>query len=189
MRPEDILALKNEPTIGGMVAKAFFAEAKNRSIIVSLMVPWWRFDFMNLIGYVIRVENIDIGNTGKKETIYGMLSSLVFSASSSGDGSVARMQLGLTHVRDSCTNDTYGMDDNPLYGIGGTADSMDGGTGVAVDNFTAAPAGANTGISQPRTSVLVTPNTVASDSSADTGISRPITVTAAQIAAAGGVQA
>ena len=121
---------KNVPSMAEVLAKVFFAEAKNRQVVTNLRIPWYRFDFMNMLGYVIKVTNLQTGGSENKETVYGMLASMVFYAKSSGSGSTAGMTLTLQHIRDENLNTEFGFDENPLYTVSGTiAGVPQGGAG------------------------------------------------------------
>ena len=125
---------KNTPQLASALAQAFFAEAKNRQIVTNLVIPWYRFDFMNMVGYVIKVTNLQTGGSSTA-TVYGMLAAMVFTARSSPEGSSATMQLSLQHVRDEATNSQYGLDANPIYALNGLVNGVPtGGAATSSSN-------------------------------------------------------
>ena len=131
------------PTIGEAIAKAYFSEAKNQQISLSVRIPWDQFEFMNLLGYVIKIDNVSIAAQDEKGPVYGMLNSFVFEAKSSPGGSSASIMLTLTHLRDEALNEQYGLDEHPIYRLEGKKAEAPASTDVTqpiTDNDTSAVA-------------------------------------------------
>lgn len=104
-------------SVAEALAKTFFSEAKNASAQMSLRLHWSRLELMDLLGYVIKVDNLSNQITGDKGAVYGMVSSVQFGASSSQNGSSAQLNLVISHLRDDALNEEYGLDQHPIYTV------------------------------------------------------------------------
>jgi len=103
-------------TVAKALARAFFSEVKNSGVSLTIKLPWYRLEFLDALGYLMKIEQPHVG-TGDDEVLYGFLAGGVFKASSTAGGSSASLELTTTHIRSEATNDTYGLDKHPLYTI------------------------------------------------------------------------
>ena len=116
----------NQPSVCSAIARTYYAMAKNSHSKVSLAVLWNKFEFIDQLGYVIKVTDMSSLAVEKAYELYGMLSGVTLSVGRTGDAGMARMALSLTHVRDAEANNKFGLDDNPIYTVseGGAAQAQ-----------------------------------------------------------------
>lgn len=112
---------KNEQyeIVGKIVAKAFFAELKNQGVMVSATVPWHRLEFLDALGYLMKIEQPIYDQSNEREDLYGYLSSASLKVQSTPGGSKAAMNLTFTHVRGEAVHNEFALDEHPVYSISG----------------------------------------------------------------------
>jgi len=106
-------------SLADMMAKAFFTEIKNGGVTVNLGVPWYRLEFLDALGYVIKIEHPYIADVGQTDDLYGMINSGTFRVQSTPGGSRATLELTLTHVRSAEAQDSLALSEHPMYNISG----------------------------------------------------------------------
>jgi hypothetical protein len=118
--------------VAELVAKAFFAELKNQGVTVSAAVPWHRLEFLDALGYVIKIEQPIFDRSSQREDLYGYLAGAMLKVQSTPGGSKASMNLTFTHVRSESVHNKFALDEHPIFNISG-------GPAGNIRNFLASP--------------------------------------------------
>jgi hypothetical protein len=100
-----------------LVAQAFFAEFKNQGVTASVKVPWHRLEFLDALGYLMKIEQPIYDRSAEREDLYGYLSGASFKTQTTPGGSRASMDLMFSHVRGESVHNKFALDSHPLYKI------------------------------------------------------------------------
>jgi hypothetical protein len=119
-KPEATPSDTDGKDLGDIYAKLAFASASGASTTMQLEVRWdIILDFINMVGYLIKVEKLGKDNTEGPQEFYGALTSVTFSGRCSATESAnLSLVLGLSHVRSKEINDEYALAENPIYQSG-----------------------------------------------------------------------
>jgi hypothetical protein len=99
-----------------------FNRVKSSGNSLQVEVPWYRLEFLDALGYLIKIEKpneflvLDSGDSSEDPDLYGQLSSVSLQIASTTGGSSAKMKLGFTHVRGSSANEDA-FDAHPFWQI------------------------------------------------------------------------
>ena len=112
---------KNEQyaQVAEIIAKAFFAELKNQGVTVSAVVPWHRLEFLDALGYLMKIEQPIYDRSSEREDLYGYLAGASFKVQSTPGGSKASMNLTYTHVRGEAVHKEFAIEQHPIFSISG----------------------------------------------------------------------
>jgi hypothetical protein len=103
--------------VAELVAQAFFAELKNQGVSVSAKVPWHRLEFLDALGYLMKIEQPIYDRSTEREDLYGYLAGAMFKTQTTPGGSKATLSLTFTHVRGESVHNQFALDSHPLYKI------------------------------------------------------------------------
>jgi hypothetical protein len=110
-------------SVSELVAKAFFSELKNQGVTVSAKVPWHRLEFLDALGYLMKIEQPIYDRSAEREDLYGYLAGAMFKTQTTPGGSKASLDLTFTHVRGESVHNQFALDKHPLYDISKGPDS------------------------------------------------------------------
>jgi hypothetical protein len=89
------------------MAQMAYNRLKSAGSVMQVRVPWYRLEFLDALGYLIKIANPSARDVDKEEDdIYGYLAGATFSASSTTGGSEAGLVLSFSHVRGESKQDT-----------------------------------------------------------------------------------
>jgi hypothetical protein len=104
---------RNMDTVAYAVARIEFANRRNGSSILQVKVPWNYLEYINKLGLVGKVA-FSAPGIGSQQ-LYGMLQSASLTVGVTPGSGVATMSLGFSSVRDADSNESYGIDEHPIY--------------------------------------------------------------------------
>ena len=103
------------PMMADLLAKAYFGATFNHDRAVSLVVPWYQFDFLYSTGYVIKVTNMETVPEGGTGTFYGRLASVSLNIQGNPSRASCSMKLGINNLRSEAQNELWALETNPIY--------------------------------------------------------------------------
>lgn len=80
------------------LAKMAYNRVKSSGSTLQVAVPWYRLEFLDALGYLIKIEKPN-ENAKDEKDLYGYLNAATLTISSTTGGSSAKMKLGFSHVR------------------------------------------------------------------------------------------
>ena len=105
--------------IADKYAKMYFAKYSNAAARVDITVrPKLLADVVENIGSVVKIAAItDNPSIGSDPAMYGLLSSVNFSAAISPGGGQVKLGVSVTNIRDEAQNASLGLDGHPFYNM------------------------------------------------------------------------
>ncbi len=106
---------KTATTLAQKLAKMGFNRVQSSGSGLQVEVPWYRLEFLEALGYVIKIERPSENATEEKD-LYGYLNSAALTISSTTGGSSAKLKLGFSHVRSEEANENA-FDGHPFWEV------------------------------------------------------------------------
>ena len=109
---------KLETTAADRLAKSIYTMQHGGNVSMNISIPWWKLDFMDLVGYVIRVAGTSANaKIARESSLYGRITGAQMVLNSSPDGSTAALSLSLSHVRTKSKQDSMAEPKHAIYDV------------------------------------------------------------------------